>query len=211
MTFFFFLIHRATGCRKPWCKNHGCGITGRCPSKIFLFSFIKHAVLNGQTAHTKGCLENRCETQKFLDTRSSISQSASTCLCSGAPRPVGDLAGAATFLSNRKYRYRPCTQPDVGNCWPCVGRRGCTTDLANAKRAIFIRCLLYHLPVRISTLNLHSQIKADIHNDRTIWCLFHCFTTQQVDYKKEYATKETRPPHIIREGRKEGVGSVPKY
>ena len=48
-----------------------------------------------------------------------VSQSASTCLCSGAPRPVGDLAGAATFLSNRKYRYRPYTQPDVGNCWPC--------------------------------------------------------------------------------------------
>ena len=55
------------------------------------------------------------------DSRSSISQSASTCLCSGAPRPVGDLAGAATFLSNRKYRYRPYTQPDVGNCWPWIG------------------------------------------------------------------------------------------
>ena len=39
------------------------------------------------------------KTQKFLDTRSSISQSASTCLCSGAPRPVGDLAGAATSLA----------------------------------------------------------------------------------------------------------------
>ena len=37
---------------------------------------------------------------------------------SGAPRPVGHLAGAATFLNNRKYRYRPYTQPDVGNCWP---------------------------------------------------------------------------------------------
>ena len=58
---FFFLIHRARGCRKPWCKNRGRGITGRCPSKIFLFPFIKHAVLNGKTVHTKGCLENRCE------------------------------------------------------------------------------------------------------------------------------------------------------
>ena len=28
-------------------------------------------------------------------------------------------AGAATFRSNRKYRYRPHTQSDVGNCWPC--------------------------------------------------------------------------------------------
>ena len=65
---FFFLIHRAGGCRKPWCKNGGLGITGRCPSKIFLFPFIKHAVLNDKTAHTKGCLENRCEQcERFLD------------------------------------------------------------------------------------------------------------------------------------------------
>ena len=56
----FFLIRRAKGCRKPWCKNRGRGITGRCPSKIFLFPFIKQAFLNGQTAHTKGCLEKRC-------------------------------------------------------------------------------------------------------------------------------------------------------
>ena len=29
-------------------------------------------------------------------------------------------AGAATFHSNGKYRYRPHTQSDVGNCWPCT-------------------------------------------------------------------------------------------
>ena len=28
------------------------------------------------------------------------------------------------FLSNRKYRYRPYTQPDVGNCWPCRSTKG---------------------------------------------------------------------------------------
>ena len=27
---------------------------------------------------------------------------------------------AATFLSNSKYRYRPLTQPDVADCWPCL-------------------------------------------------------------------------------------------
>ena len=27
---------------------------------------------------------------------------------------------AATFLNNRKYRYRPLTQPDVAGCWPCA-------------------------------------------------------------------------------------------
>ena len=58
--FSFFYLIRARGCRKPWCKNRGRGIKGRCPSKIFLFPFKKHAVLNGQIAHTKGCLENRC-------------------------------------------------------------------------------------------------------------------------------------------------------
>ena len=26
------------------------------------------------------------------------------------------------FLSNRKYQYRPCTQPDVWNCLPCAQR-----------------------------------------------------------------------------------------
>ena len=63
------------------------------------------------------------KTQTFVHTRSSIRQSASpcSCLCSGAPRPVSDPgAGAATFFSNRKYRYRPHTQPDVGNCWPWI-------------------------------------------------------------------------------------------
>ena len=84
------------------------------------------------------------KTQKFLDTRSSISQSASTCLYSGAPRPVGDLAGAATFLSNRKYRYRPYTQPDVGNCWPCEGkqRRNFVGELVGA--TCTTSCLLTH-------------------------------------------------------------------
>ena len=28
--------------------------------------------------------------------------------------------GAATFCSNRKYRYRPHTLSDVGNCWPWI-------------------------------------------------------------------------------------------
>ena len=47
----------------------------------------------------------------------------SACVLS-APRPVHDLSGwRRDFLSNRKYRYRPHTQPDVGNCWPCPGFR----------------------------------------------------------------------------------------
>ena len=59
---------------------------------------------------------------KFLDTRSSISQSASTCL--PMFRRSGSVASGRSglrrdFLSNRKYRYRPYTQADVGNCWPC--------------------------------------------------------------------------------------------
>ena len=38
-----------------WSWDHG-----KVPIQDFLFPFIKHAVLNGQTAHTKGCPENRC-------------------------------------------------------------------------------------------------------------------------------------------------------
>ena len=99
-------------------------LTAREPCRIF--TFAKHVSFEHSigipcpviSSRREGKHQQTDKTQKFLDTRSSISQSASTCLCSGAPRPVGDLAGAATFLSNRKYRYRPYTQPDVGNCWP---------------------------------------------------------------------------------------------
>ena len=80
-----------------------------------IFTFAKHVSFEHSTgipcpvisSRRDGNINKRTKTQKFLDARSSISQSASTCLCSGAPRPVGDLAGAATFLSNRTYRYRP--------------------------------------------------------------------------------------------------------
>ena len=34
-------------------------------------------------------------------------------------RDRGQRCSAATFPSNSKYRYRPLTQPDVANCWPC--------------------------------------------------------------------------------------------
>ena len=57
------------------------------------------------------------KTQKFLHSRSSIRQSASPVFgLSTASARSG--AGAATFRSNRKYRYRPHTQSVVGNCWP---------------------------------------------------------------------------------------------
>ena len=105
-------------------------LTAREPCRIF--TFAKHVSFEHSTgipcpvisSRREGNIKQTDKTQKFLDTRSSISQSASTCPCSGAPRPVGDLAGAATFLSNRKYRYRPYTQPDVGNCWPWVDWSG---------------------------------------------------------------------------------------
>ena len=68
----YFFSYREQGvCRKPGCKNRGRGTTGRCPSKIFLLPFIKHAVLNGQTAHTIGCLENRCGRRADVQKRAS--------------------------------------------------------------------------------------------------------------------------------------------
>ena len=41
-------------------------------------------------------------------------------------RDRGQRCSAATFLTNSKYRYRPLTQPDVANCWPCVHARQIT-------------------------------------------------------------------------------------
>ena len=43
--------------QESWSWDHG-----KVPIQDFLFPFIKHAVLNGKTSHTKGCLENRCAT-----------------------------------------------------------------------------------------------------------------------------------------------------
>ena len=34
-------------------------------------------------------------------------------------RPDRDRGQRCDFLSNSKYRYRPLTQPDVADCWPC--------------------------------------------------------------------------------------------
>ena len=42
--------------KESWSWDHG-----KVPIQDFLFPFIKHAVLNSQTAHTKGCQENRCD------------------------------------------------------------------------------------------------------------------------------------------------------
>ena len=54
--------------QESWSWDHG-----KVPIQdFFLFPFIKHAVLNGQTAHTKGCLENRCGT-KLLRVKWSLS------------------------------------------------------------------------------------------------------------------------------------------
>ena len=99
---------------------------------VDFFSFAEHVSFEHSTGSPWSVIHSGREgninkqiykTQTFVHTRSSIRQSASpcSCLCSGAPRPVCDPgAGAATFFSNRKYRYRPHTQPDVGNCWPWI-------------------------------------------------------------------------------------------
>ena len=69
-------------------------LTAREPCRIF--TFAKHVSFEHSTGIPCPVISSRrdrninkwTKTQKFLDTRSSISQSASSCLCSGAPRPV---------------------------------------------------------------------------------------------------------------------------
>ena len=81
-------------------------LTAREPCRIF--TFANHVTFEHSIGIPCPVLSSRREgninvnkqtkLKSFLS-RSSISQSASTCLCSGAPRPVGDLAGAATSLA----------------------------------------------------------------------------------------------------------------
>ena len=99
----------------------------------FFFTFAEHVSFEHSTGspwpviysgRERNINKQTYKTQKFLHTRSSIRQSTSPCSYwhapvfgrSAASAPSG--AGAATFRSNRKYRYRPHTQSDVGNCWP---------------------------------------------------------------------------------------------
>ena len=80
-------------------------LTAREPCRIF--TFAKHVCFEHSTSipcpvipsRREGNINKQTKLKSFstLDRRSV--QSASTCLCSGAPRPVGDLAGAATSLA----------------------------------------------------------------------------------------------------------------
>ena len=109
-------------------------LTAREPCRIF--TFAKHVSFEHSTgipcpvisSRREGNINKRTKLKSFLTLdRRSVSPHRPA-LCSGAPRPVGDLAGAATFLSNRKYRYRPYTQPDVRNCWPWVVTPHCSDN-----------------------------------------------------------------------------------
>ena len=50
------------------------------------------------------------------------------------------------------------------------------------------------------------------HNESTNWFFLHCLSRPgRSIVRKNTQPKETRPWDKIREGRKEGVGSVPRY
>ena len=116
-------------------------LAAREPCRIF--TFAKHVSFEHSTgipcpvisSRRDGNINNRTKLNlSFLTLNRIVDQSVRIDLpVPGAPRPVGDLAGAATFLSNRKYRYRPYTQLDVGNCWPCLLRKLYLVKLSSAK------------------------------------------------------------------------------
>ena len=64
------------------------------------------------------------KTQKFF-WHSTVDQSVHIALPGvfGRSAASGRSGWRRDFLSNRKYRYRPYTQPDVGNCWPWDKKR----------------------------------------------------------------------------------------
>ena len=80
-------------------------LTAREPCRIF--TFAKHVCFEHSTgipcpvipSRREGNVNKQTKLKSFLTLDRRSGQSASTCLCSGAPRPVGDLAGAATSLA----------------------------------------------------------------------------------------------------------------
>ena len=81
---------------------------------VDFFTFAEHVSFEHSTGSShpsissgrEGNINKLDKTQTFLDTRSSISLSASPCLCSGAPQPVCDLAGAVTSLLIKNLTFR---------------------------------------------------------------------------------------------------------
>ena len=132
---------------------------------------------------------------KFLRTRSSIGQSPSPCLCSGGPRPVRSGWQRHDFLNNRKYRYRPHTQADVGDCSPC---RPSTHD-----RTISYKCLMIGREPWNSELRAYSCVCYDILYIKFCIVNWSCAVTVSVCLYFQTLTsavKElilvTQPPHV---------------
>ena len=133
--------------RERWRTAANFDRRSHCPGyHVDFFTFAEHVSFEHSTGSPwpviysgrEGNINKQThKTQKFLCTRSSIRQSASPCmpLCSGAAASARSGAGAATFRSNRKYRYRRHTQLDVGNCWPCSDLPG----IAHSTFASFIQ------------------------------------------------------------------------
>ena len=59
-------------------------------------------------------------------------------------RDRGQRCSAATFPSNSKYRYRPLTQPDVANCWPCARSDPIHTKWSNSHEVIQAKLKKFH-------------------------------------------------------------------
>ena len=147
-------------------------LTARVPCRFFTFaehvSFEHSAgspwpvIYSGREGNIN---KQTYKTQKFLHTQSSIRQSASPCSYWHVPvfgRSAASArsgAGAATFRSNRKYRYRPHTQSDVGNCWPCrktaLGSNDLSTLPLKTEVEIFRGCARPSCPSRITPLPLN--------------------------------------------------------
>ena len=99
-------------------------LTAREPCRIF--TFAKHVTFEHSigipcpviSSRREGNINKQTKLKSFLtlDRRQSVRIDLPVF---GRSAASGRSGWRRDFLSNRKYRYRPYTQPDVGNCWPC--------------------------------------------------------------------------------------------
>ena len=92
-----------------------------------IFTFVKHVSFEQSigipcpvvSSGREGNINKQTELKSFLtlDHRS-VSPHRPACVQALRGQWRSGWRRDVDFLSNRKYRYRPYTQPDVGNCWP---------------------------------------------------------------------------------------------
>ena len=130
------LQYRHDGRRRP---TSIVDLTARVPCRFFTFAehvSFEHSIGSSRpmiTSRREGNINRQNSKVSSHSYHRSVSPLRPACVRAvRGPRPVRSSSQRRDFLSNRKYRYRPHTQADVTDCWPCAypGLRLCFEHVA---------------------------------------------------------------------------------